>query len=409
MKSIFYGLVLITYIFANAFRQTDKKTDEIFKITAPIREMETDLELNPVYQNDQVKLDAAAIRLITEAENAIPMLEKIKRDNPNLSKSNSDLIAVNIDNLRQRIYLSSNADLFTRTAEINLQNGKGFEAVQFAKRAIKLENEENAKKSPAEKSNAAVKIFEKIKAKYDHNQVAFQFWNFDWKDEFIIGYVVRNNYGKWDDVPYIAILGRRLYEGNDGSDRNKRAISEQFKTPVALVVNRNNPKFPYEICEVIFVELTTINLTVGTSPFRYNLTNTPKLTPEYENLKINPEQVLIVPPMDFFPKMQVYDILDAKGLSLVTTKKFPDARGTKLMSGVLDNELIRKNFAEAKAAYQYFDRITAATPNLDIIKSTRRQMLAKMYRIAPDLREFVEAEMTRVNYSDADKKIVRGK
>jgi hypothetical protein len=71
----------------------DAITDQIFKIITPIREMEGDVESNPDYRDDSVKFNAAAFRFIVEAEKAIPKLEKIKVDNPNLSQMNKDLIS----------------------------------------------------------------------------------------------------------------------------------------------------------------------------------------------------------------------------------------------------------------------------------------------------------------------------
>jgi hypothetical protein len=72
-------------------------------------------------------------------------------------------------------------------------------------------------------------------------------------------------------------------------------------------------------------------------------------------------------------------------------------------------EMLRKNFAEAKQAYLYFDKVTAPTPNLDIVKNTRLGSLTKMYRSAPVLRDFVEEQMTKYAYTEADKIAVRGK
>lgn len=84
--------------------------------------------------------------------------------------------------------------------------------------------------------------------------------------------------------------------------------------------------------------------------------------------------------------------------------------GSKGIRLLFDSELAAGNFNEAIKIYDWYDkRNTANNSNdLDIVKITRKTNLSKIYQYAVPFRPFVEKEMTKWNYSEADKAAVRG-
>lgn len=425
MKSILYGLILITFIFANVFGQNDKKTDEIFKIIAPIREMETDVELNPDFQNNEAKLYAACIRLIIKIEeDALPKLEAFKVNNLlNLSKRNSSLIDENIELFKRFVDKWSSTDLFLKTAELNLQQQKYAEVFQFLKKAIEEENKRNASQSAAEKSKVASERYEQLKAKF--TPVAFKYWDMDYKyfpkeskpfednnlrNEYIVGYVLdRGNFDRWDTLPYFIFRRAKLGEYSTLKEAIK-TTAEKSNQPFTVLQNKKSGKMT--VFAAVPNVTDAVNLlfasTEGAFPNVLDVKPTPNFKFDYEGTRMNFDRNVIMSQDNSSPDYKLIGIYDAKGLSVTTTTDFPKYRGTKAIQENFEQEISAKNFAEAKQSYLYFDRITSATPNLDIVKSNRRLMLLKIHRASPDLREFVEAEMARVNYTEADKKFVRG-
>jgi hypothetical protein len=171
--------------------------------------------------------------------------------------------------------------------------------------------------------------------------------------------------------------------------------------------NKNTGKIL--VYTAVTVQNTTVNSTIANSPF-YSLKNDPNIDLSYDAIKMNFDRQLSLAPEEEKAEEKPLDIIDENGLTLIGDDITGNiARGTKGMSIMLDIELLRKNFAEAKQAYLYFDRVTAPTPNLDIVKNTRLGSLTKMYRSAPVLRDFVEEQMTKYAYTEEHKISVRGK
>jgi hypothetical protein len=399
----FFVLILIIFAVQFAFAQTqnDKEiSDKLFSIIAPIREQELDIETNDDYQDDK-KLIPAAVKFIKDATNAVKQIKAIKNDNKNLSSQNLSLIDENVEFFEQRIGRFNNSDFNTRIAKYFYQNKKIFDAVQFAKKAIEPEG------GGPIKSDARL-LYDEIKAKTD--PIIFTFWNLSdfWRTQYFVGYIMDYNYAKWDKMPFFVIRTTKLGEYSEWNYAKKLEAADKFQRSLIAVI-RNNQTKKFEIFQAVPVENTTINSTIANSPFTSTLEPTTKITLNYDYIRMSPNLALITPPKGFYADYDVVDIIDRKGHSLVTTDNLPDGRGgTRTMLAAVERELSRNYFDEAKAAYLYFDLITSPTPNLENVKTTRRAMLTKMYKM-PTLRKFVEEEMTRLKLADVERKIIMGK
>ncbi|MCU0240393.1 MAG: hypothetical protein MUC29_13215, partial [Pyrinomonadaceae bacterium] len=336
-----------------------------------------------------------------DATNAVKQIKAIKSDNKNLSSQNVRLIDENIEFFEQRLGRFNNSGFNTRIAKYFYQNKKNFDSVQFAKKAIEQEG------NLPQKSEAK-KIYEEIKAKTD--PIIFTFWNLSdfWRTQYFVGYIMGYSDAKWNNMPFFVIRTTKLGEYNDWNYAKKLEAADKFQRSLIAVI-RNNQTKKFEIFQAIPVENTTINSTIAESPFNRMLEPTTKITFNYDYIRMNPNLALIAPPKGFYADYDVVDIIDRKGHSLVTTDNLPNGTGgTKTMLAAVERELSRNYFDEAKATYLYFDRVTSPTPNLENVKTTRRSMLTKMYK-TPTLRKFVEDEMTRLKYTDAERNIVLGK
>jgi hypothetical protein len=360
---------------------TDKEiSDKLIAIIAPIREQELDLETNSDYQ-DENKLIPAAAKFIKDTTSAVKQIKAIKNETKNLSSLNLSLIDENIEFFEQRL-------------------GR-FNTVQFAMKAMEQEG------NLPQKSEAKL-LYEEIKAKTD--PTIFAFWNLSdfWRTPNFVGYIMDYNYAKWDKMPYFIFRSTKLGEYSEWNYAKKLEAANKFQRD-SIVVIRNNQTKKFEIFQALPVENTTINSTIASSPFTSTLKPTTKFTFNYEFIRMHNTLALITPPKGFYADYDVVDIIDRQGLSLITTDNLPTgSSGTKTLLATVERELSRNYFSEAKAAYQYFDRVTSPTPNLENVKTTRRTMLTKMYKM-PILQKFVEEEMTKRNYTDAERKIVMGK
>jgi hypothetical protein len=380
---------------------TDKEiSDKLIAIIAPIREQELDLETNDDYQ-DENKLIPAAAKFIKDTTNAVKQIKAIKNETKNLSSQNIRLIDENIEFFEQRLGRFNNSDFNTRIAKYFYQNKKNFDAVQFAMKAIEQEG------NLPQKSEAKL-LYEEIKAKTD--PTIFAFWNLSdfWRTQNFVGYIIEYNYAKWNNMPYFIFRSTKLGEYSEWNYAKKLEAANKFQRD-SIVVIRNNQTKKFEIFQALPIENTTINSTIASSPFTSTLKPTTKFTFNYEFIRMHNSLALISPPKGFYADYDVVDIIDRQGLSLITTDNLPiGSSGTKTLLATVERELSRNYFSEAKAAYLYFDRVTSPTPNLENVKTTRRTMLTKMYKM-PILQKFVEEEMTKRNYTDAERKIVMGK
>jgi hypothetical protein len=386
-----------------AFSQTqnDKEiSDKLIAIIAPIREQELDLETNSDYE-DENKLIPSAAKFIKDTTSAVKQIKAIKNETKNLSSLNLSLIDENIEFFEQRLGRFNTADFNAKIAKYFYQNKKNFDAVQFAMKAIEQEGNQS------QKSEAKL-LYEEIKAKTD--PTIFAFWNLSdfWRTPNFVGYIIEYNYAKWNNMPYFIFRSTKLGEYSEWNYAKKLEAANKFQRDSIVVISNNQTKM-FEIFQALPIENTTINSTIASSPFTSTLKPTTKFTFNYEFIRMNNTLAMIAPPKGFYADYDVVDIIDRQGLSLITTDNLPTgSSGTKTLLATVERELSRNYFSEAKAAYQYFDRVTSPTPNLENVKTTRKAMLTKMYK-SPILQKFVEEEMTKRNYTDAERKIVMGK
>lgn len=187
------------------------------------------------------------------------------------------------------------------------------------------------------------------------------------------------------------------------------------KTYRENIIIFDNQKKKYSIYELIIGENENVAIELAESPFRKVLRSKSPVLPTYEAVKISPDYSLqvLVKEKELAPYLnlwEVADIVDAEGLSLIKKSNIPLIVGSKGIRYLFDSELAAGNFNEALKIYDWHDkRNTANNANdLDVVKITRKTNLSKIYEYADKLRPFVEKEMTKWNYSEADKTAVRG-
>ncbi len=106
-------------------------------------------------------------------------------------------------------------------------------------------------------------------------------------------------------------------------------------------------------------------------------------------------------------KVEIVDILDSSNLSVLRRQPFPFTNEKKAYADLLDGEIKAENLEEAKVVYQQIESLGAKSGETDETKATRKTNLAKLYR-RYDLKSFVEQEMTKYKYTEAEKQAVRG-
>ena len=105
---------------------------------------------------------------------------------------------------------------------------------------------------------------------------------------------------------------------------------------------------------------------------------------------------------------EVADIVDAEGLSLIKKSNMPLIVGSKGIRLLFDTELEKSNFDEALKIYQWLEKLNINSNDLNVVKITRKTNLSKLFAASEKLRPFVEAEMSKWKYSEADRIAVRG-
>ncbi len=190
-------------------------------------------------------------------------------------------------------------------------------------------------------------------------------------------------------------------------------FSKKRKQPQVLMLNKVSGK--YFLYEAHVTENIYPNVQLAETPFSKALIGKSNIPLTYEALKIEPEYSVQPMPADKVLDRdnltwQFVDVLDAEGLSLIKSPTFQLLNGSKGVRLLFDSELSKGNFDEALKIYNWYDkRNTANNANdLDVVKITRKTNLSKLYQYAEKLRPFVEAEMIKWKYVEADKAAVRG-
>lgn len=184
------------------------------------------------------------------------------------------------------------------------------------------------------------------------------------------------------------------------------------KQPHIVMFNKEPKK--YFLYEAFVTENIWPNVSLAETPFSKALKGKSTIPLAYEYLKIEPEYSVqpvsnVAAPYNDKLQWQFIDILDAEGLTLLKDEKVPLLNGSKGVRLLFDSELAKSNFDEALKIYNWYDkRNTASNANdLDVVKITRKTNLSKIYQYAEKLRPFVEKEMTKWKYTEADKIAVR--
>lgn len=191
-------------------------------------------------------------------------------------------------------------------------------------------------------------------------------------------------------------------------------FGRKSKQPHVVMFNRTNKK--HFLYETFITENIWPNVSLAETPFNKALKGKSTIPFSYEALKIEPEYTVQPEPNDATPDnpklpWQFIDVLDAEGLTLLKDPKIPLLNGSKGVRLLFDRELAKSNFDEALKIYNWYDKRNTLNKanDLDVVKITRKTNLSKIYQYAEKLRPFVEKEMTRWKYSEADKIAVRGK
>ncbi len=184
-----------------------------------------------------------------------------------------------------------------------------------------------------------------------------------------------------------------------------KEFSKKRKQANVIIFDKQTKK--YSLYELIIGENSPVAVKLAETPFRKALNNTPSVPMTYEGLKISPDYSLQV----IAKKMswgEVADIVDAEGLSLIKKTNMQLMMGSKGIRLLFDSELEKSNFDEALKIYQWLEKLNIKSNDLDVVKITRKTNLSKMFQYAEKLRPFIEAEMEKWKYAEADKIAVRG-
>ena len=184
-----------------------------------------------------------------------------------------------------------------------------------------------------------------------------------------------------------------------------KEFSKKNKQANVIILDKQTKK--YSLYELIIGENSPTAVQLADTPFRKALNNKPSVPMTYEALKISPDYSLQV----IAKKMswgEVADIVDAEGLSLIKKTNMQLMVGSKGIRLLFDSELEKSNLDEALKIYQWLEKLNIKSNDLDVVKITRKTNLSKMFHYAEKLRPFVEAEMEKWKYSEADRKAVRG-
>lgn len=188
-----------------------------------------------------------------------------------------------------------------------------------------------------------------------------------------------------------------------------KEFSKNNKQPNIIIFDKQTKK--YSLYALIIGENSPVAIELAETPFRKALNNKPSVPMTYEALKISPDYSLQVLPSLINKRTglsEVADIVDAEGLSLIKKTNMQLMAGSKGIRLLFDSELEKSNFDEALKIYLWLEKLNAKSNDLDIVQITRKTHLSKLYRASAKLKPFVEAEMEKWKYAEADKTAVRG-
>jgi hypothetical protein len=231
----------------------------------------------------------------------------------------------------------------------------------------------------------------------------------------IIGYVYQADYSK-SKIVYPADLANSVPKAIvvKGDERTKtlfdslllaKEFSKKNKQPNVIIYDQQAKK--YSLYELIIGENSQVAVELAETPFRKALNNKPSVPMTYEGLKISPDYSLQLLPSKM-KGSEVADIVDAEGLSLIKKTNMQLMAGSKGIRLLFDSELEKSNFDEALKIYQWLEKLNINSNDLDVVKINRKTNLSKMFAASDKLKPFVEAEMVKWNYAEADKTAVRG-
>lgn len=215
--------------------------------------------------------------------------------------------------------------------------------------------------------------------------------------------------------PAAIIFSGAVVGGSTGFDTLAAAKEAARKLKKSVVIKRDKQKNKFILYTAYITDNVPINFALAETPLGKSVAGKTKLPLTYEALKISSDHsVQRMPKEDEVDREntfnEIIDILDADGLTLFKKTNMQMMAGSKGIRLIFDSELAAGNFDEAVAIYNWYDRRNTANNgnDLDVVKITRKTNLSKLYYYAEKLRPFVEKEMTKWKYSDADKNAVRG-
>jgi hypothetical protein len=231
----------------------------------------------------------------------------------------------------------------------------------------------------------------------------------------IIGNVYQADYSK-SKIVYPSDLANSVLKAIvvKGDERTKtvfdslllaKEFSKKNKQANVIIFDKQTKK--YALYELIIGENSHVAVELAETPFRKALNNKPSVSMTYEALKISPDYSLQLLPSKI-KSSEVADIVDAEGLSLIKKTNMQLMAGSKGIRLLFDSELEKSNFDEALKIYQWLEKLNINSNDLDVVKINRKTNLTKMFAANDKLKPFVEAEMVKWNYAEADKTAVRG-
>ncbi len=239
----------------------------------------------------------------------------------------------------------------------------------------------------------------------------------------VIGYVYKADFSVGTAV-YPADLVKTMPKAIvvRGDERTKTLfdsllLAKEFskKNKQANVIMFDNRAKKYSLYEVIIGENSPVAVQLAETPFRKALKNKPIIPATYEAVKISPDYSLQLLPKEkelvnnsSAVVWEVTDVVDAEGLSLIKKTNIALIVGNKGIRILFDSELQQSNFDEALKIYHRLEKLNINSNDLDVVKITRKTNLSKMFQASDKLKPFVEAEMVKWKYAEADKTAVRG-
>jgi tetratricopeptide (TPR) repeat protein len=239
----------------------------------------------------------------------------------------------------------------------------------------------------------------------------------------VVGYVYQANFSATTAV-YPSDLVKTVPKAIvvRGDERTKTVfdsllLAKEFskKNKQANVIMFDKQTKKYSLFVAIIGENSPVAVQLAETPFRKALNNKPTVPITYEAVKISPDYSLQLLPKEkelannsYAVVWEVADLVDAEGLSLIKKASIPLIVGNKGIRYLFDSELEQSNFDEALKIYQWLEKLNIKSNDLDVVKINRKTNLSKMFQASEKLKPFVEEEMTKWNYTEADKTAVRG-